>query len=387
MKTGCVVVAAGRGKRAGLHYNKVFYQLAGRSVLSRTLDALRASGQIDEIVLVLNRDDHELYDQTVRREGECALVSRTVEGGQTRRDSVYHGLQALSPDTEIVLVHDAARPFVAADIIRGVIEDARLYGSGVISCAVTDTVKRIGRDGNDVGTVDRATLRTVQTPQAFDYKKLLYAHETYPKDESATDDAYLFERVYGSVHLTDAPGARRNMKLTEPDDFTMAEQLLVPPFRTGTGYDVHRLVEGRKLVLCGVEIGYEKGLLGHSDADVATHALMDALLGAAALGDIGHLFPDKDPAYEGISSLILLRRVTDELEKAGYRPVNCDITIVCQRPKLAPYIDDMRKNLAETMRIALEDVSVKATTTEHLGFEGEGLGISAQSVATIRRNP
>ena len=165
----------------------------------------------------------------------------------------------------------------------------------------------------------------------------------------------------------------------------MAEERLAPRIRTGTGYDVHRLDEGRKLVLCGVEVPYEKGLLGHSDADVATHALMDALLGAAALGDIGKLFPDKDPAYENISSLVLLKQVVEKLRTAGYCPENCDITIVCQRPKLAPYIDDMRFALAKTMDLPCENVSVKATTTEQLGFEGEGLGISAQSTVLIRR--
>lgn len=384
MKTGCVVVAAGRGKRAGLNYNKVFYPLAGRSVLSRTLDALSRSGEIDQIVLVLNRDDFDLYERTVQSEGRCSLVRCTVEGGQSRKDSVCSGLKALPEDTEIVLVHDAARPFVTEEIVRNVVRDAAAYGSGVISCAVTDTVKRVSPDGTARETVDRAELKTVQTPQAFDYKKLLNAYERYGQDENATDDAYLYEKTYGSVHLTQALSARQNLKLTERNDFIMAEQLLMAP-RIGTGYDVHRLVEGRKLVLCGVEIEYEKGLLGHSDADVATHALMDALLGAAALGDIGKLFPDRDPAYENISSLILLRRVMERISEAGYRPINCDITIVCQRPKLAPYIDRMRATLADTMGISADCVSVKATTTEHLGFEGEGLGISAQSTVIIHR--
>ncbi|MBQ9409365.1 MAG: 2-C-methyl-D-erythritol 2,4-cyclodiphosphate synthase [Clostridia bacterium] len=386
MKTGCVVVAAGRGKRAGLTYNKVFYPLAGRSVLSRTLDALSYSGEIDDIVLVLNRDDFDLYKETVLHEGENALIRAIVPGGETRRDSVFSGLKALPQDTDIVLVHDAARPFVTREIIREVIRDAQIYGSGVISTAVTDTVKRVGEDGAAIETLDRSALRTVQTPQGFDYQKLLHAHRTHPADAGATDDAYLYEKVWGSVHLTNAQGASRNCKLTTPEDFIMAEERLTPRFRTGTGYDVHRLVPGRKLILCGVEVPYEKGLLGHSDADVAVHALMDALLGAAALGDIGKLFPDKDPAYENISSLLLLKLVMEKLRLAGYQAENCDITVVCQAPKLAPYIDEMRRTLAETMELPFDAVSVKATTTERLGFEGEGLGISAQSAVLIRRN-
>ena len=385
MKTGCVVVAAGRGKRAGLTYNKAFYPLAGRSVLSRTLDALFHSGEIDEIILVLHGDDLSLYEETICREGACPLVKNVVLGGETRRDSVYAGLKALSKDTDIVLVHDAARPFVSKEIIQNVKRDARSFGSGVISCAVTDTVKRISPDGAARETVDRNVLRTVQTPQAFDYQKLLRAHETMPFDEGATDDAYLFEKAYGCVHLSEAGSARGNTKLTTPEDFAMAEMRFAPALRVGTGYDVHRLVEGRRLVLCGVEIPYEKGLLGHSDADVATHALMDALLGAAALGDIGKLFPDKDPAFENISSLVLLSRVKETLCSAGYEAVNCDVTIVCQRPKLAPYIEQMRGALASVLGISPGCVSVKATTTEGLGFEGEGLGISAQSVATIQK--
>ena len=385
MKTGCVVVAAGRGKRAGLRFNKVFYPLAGRSVLSRTLDALAGCGRIDEIILVLNKDDFELYRETVRREGACPLVRQVVSGGETRRDSVFHGLKVLPKDTQIVLVHDAARPFVNAEIIENTIRDACRFGSGVISCPVTDTVKRVSAGGDAVETIDRSELKTVQTPQAFDFQKLLKAYTSLPQDDQATDDAYLYEKLFGSVHLTSADSAKGNIKLTTPEDFILAENRFAPMLRVGTGYDVHRLVEDRKLILCGVEIEYEKGLLGHSDADVATHALMDALLGAAALGDIGKLFPDKDPAYENISSLLLLKEVTKTLQSVGYRPANCDITIVCQRPKLAPHIEQMRTTLAQTMDIPVECVSVKATTTEKLGFEGEGLGISAQSVATIRK--
>ncbi len=385
MKTGCIVVAAGRGKRAGLNYNKVFYPLGGVSVLGRTLRALAASGLIDETVLVINPDDEAVYRETASREGTAPLVTRVVYGAETRRGSVYAGLRALSGDTDTVLIHDAARPFVTRGIIQNVLSDARQYGSGVISCALTDTIKSVNGDMDAVGTLDRARLRGVQTPQAFAYKALLRAHEAFKDDEAATDDAYMFEKLYGKAHLTDAPGAGFNIKLTSPEDFILAEKLISSDIRVGTGYDVHRLTEGRRLVLCGEEIPFEKGLLGHSDADVATHALMDAMLGAAALGDIGRLFPDNDAQYEGISSLVLLKKTDEALKNAGFELINCDVTIVCQKPKLAPHIEKMRQNLASTLGISPENVSVKATTTEGLGFEGEGLGISAQSAVSLRR--
>ena len=382
-RVGCVVVAAGRGTRAGFDFNKAFYPLAGRSVLSRCLDALYASRMIDEIVLVLAESDKSEYENLVRSEGACPLVSKVVTGGETRQASVRSGLYALSPQTDIALIHDAARPFVSREIISAVISDAREYGSGVISTPVVDTIKVVSDDGYASCTPDRSTLRAVQTPQAFRYQEIMEAHrQALECPEIATDDAALYEKAFGRVKLTQAENAQENVKLTTRYDFERAEKALFIP-RVGAGYDVHRLVEDRKLVLCGVEIPYENGLLGHSDADVALHALMDAMLGAAAMGDIGHLFPDSDNRYLGISSVKLLSETDSILKKAGFRVLNADITIVCQKPKLAPYILQMRQNIAQTLKIPIECVSVKATTTEKLGFEGEGKGISAQSVVML----
>ena len=382
-KIGCVVVAAGKGTRAGFDFNKAFYPLSGRSVLSRCLDALCESGMIDEIVLVLAESDKEEYEKLTRAEGSCPLVTRTVAGGETRQASVRNGLNALCPDTDIALIHDAARPFVSREIISAVIADAREYGSGVISTPVFDTIKVVSKEGFAVSTPDRSALRAVQTPQAFRYREIMEAHRlALSAPESATDDAALYEKAFGRVKLTQAENAQENVKLTTRYDFERAESAFCVP-RIGSGYDVHRLTEDRKLILCGVEIPYEKGLLGHSDADVALHALMDAMLGAAALGDIGHLFPDTDDRYLGISSLKLLRDADTAIRKAGFRVGNADVTIVCQRPKLAPYISQMRQNIAEALCVPVEHISVKATTTEKLGFEGEGKGISAQSVVTL----
>ena len=378
MSVWAVVVAGGRGARAGLGRNKVFFAWKGRSVLSRCLDALERSGALDGAVLVLGAEDFEQYDDLCAREGASPLVKRVVAGGACRRRSVRSGLAALPEEVEIVAVHDAARPFVSPEAVRETVQSARKWGSGVISTPVTDTIKRVGPDGA-VETLDRAQLRAVQTPQTFDCAKLKAAHERAEAEGfDATDDAALFEHYYGSVRLVTAPGAEANIKLTNPADF---EKLSRPAMRIGSGYDAHRLAEGRKLILCGVDVPHTRGLDGHSDADVAVHALMDALLGALGEGDIGRHFPDSDPAYEGISSMLLLDHVMKIVREHGYGVANADVTIVAQKPKLAAYIPAMRENL--TRALGTDAVNVKATTTERMGFEGEELGISAQAVALL----
>ena len=378
MSVWAVVVAGGRGARAGLGRNKVFFAWKGRSVLSRCLDALERSGALDGAVLVLGAEDFEQYDALCAREGASPLVKRVVAGGDCRRRSVRNGLAALPGDVEIVAVHDAARPFVSPEAVRETVQSARKWGSGVISTPVTDTIKRVGPDGA-VETLDRAQLRAVQTPQTFDCAKLKAAHERAEAEGfDATDDAALFEHYYGSVRLVTAPGAEANIKLTNPADF---EKLSRPAMRIGSGYDAHRLAEGRKLILCGVDVPHTRGLDGHSDADVAVHALMDALLGALGEGDIGRHFPDSDPAYEGISSMLLLEQVMKIVREHGCGVANVDVTIVAQKPKLAAYIPTMRENLARAL--GTDAVNVKATTTERMGFEGEELGISAQAVALL----
>ena len=378
MSVWAVVVAGGRGARAGLGRNKVFFAWKGRSVLSRCLDALEHSGALDGAVLVLGAEDFEQYDALCAREGASPLVKRVVAGGDCRRRSVRSGLAALPEEVEIVAVHDAARPFVSPEAVRETVQSARKWGSGVISTPVTDTIKRVGPDGA-VETLDRSLLRAVQTPQTFDCAKLKAAHERAEAEGfDATDDAALFEHYYGSVRLVTAPGAEANIKLTNPADF---EKLSRPAMRIGSGYDAHRLAEDRKLILCGVDVPHTRGLDGHSDADVAVHALMDVLLGALGEGDIGRHFPDSDPAYEGISSMLLLERVMKIVREHGYGVANADVTIVAQKPKLAAYIPAMRENLARAL--GTDAVNVMATTTERMGFEGEELGISAQAVALL----
>lgn len=379
MSAWAVVVAAGRGERAGLGQNKVYFKLKGRTVLSRCLDALEASECFEGIVLVISESDMALYREVCEKEGWNPLVKRVICGGDCRRRSVRNGVLALPKENvDVVAVHDAARPFVSPEVIRATIESARKDGSGVICTPVTDTIKQIQSDGS-ITTPDRAALRAVQTPQTFDYAKLLAAHERAEAEGyDATDDAALFEHYYGSVCLVTAPGAEANKKLTTKEDF---EKLNRPPMRIGSGYDAHRLKEGRKLVLCGVEVPHTRGLDGHSDADVAVHALMDALLGALGEGDIGRHFPDSDPQYKGISSMLLLEHVMKTVRSHGYRVGNADVTIVAQKPKLAAYIPTMRDNLVKAL--GTDAVNVKATTTERMGFEGEEIGISSQAVALL----
>lgn len=384
MRTGnyAVVVAAGRGVRMGAAVNKVLLPLCGEPVIRHAVRAFCEADEIDGVVVVASADETEQMRAALRGlEKVCAIVP----GGSTRQESVKNGLDALPKEARIALVHDGARPLISRELIARCIRQTEDCGSAVVCTPVTDTVK-VEKDGCVVRTLDRSQLRAVQTPQCFFAGELKAAYEAAARDGvSVTDDASVMEHAGHSVHLLES--SEVNFKLTTPEDLRRAEDIIgerkfmqrLP--RTGFGYDVHKLVSGRRLILCGKEIPWEKGLDGHSDADVAVHALMDALLGAACLGDIGRLYPDNDPAFEGADSMKLLADVLRRVKDAGYAVVHADVTIVAQKPKLMPYMDEMRRNLENAMPGA--QVNVKATTTERLGFEGRGEGISAQAVATI----
>lgn len=384
MRTGnyAVVVAAGRGVRMGAAVNKVLLPLRGEPVIRHAVRAFCEADEIDGVVVVASADETEQM-----RAALCGLekVCAIVPGGLTRQESVKNGLDALPKEARIALVHDGARPLISRELIARCIRQTENCGSAVVCTPVTDTVK-VEKDGCVVRTLDRSQLRAVQTPQCFFAGELKAAYEAAARDGvSVTDDASVMEHAGHSVHLLES--SEVNFKLTTPEDLRRAEDIIgerkfmqrLP--RTGFGCDVHKLVSGRRLILCGKEIPWEKGLDGHSDADVAVHALMDALLGAACLGDIGRLYPDNDPAFEGADSMKLLADVLRRVKDAGYAVVHADVTIVAQKPKLMPYMDEMRRNLENAMPGA--QVNVKATTTERLGFEGRGEGISAQAVATI----
>ena len=378
-----VLVAAGSSTRMG--FDKLSFDLGGETVLHRSIRAFDQCPQIGEIVLVAGKNRAFVEQQAVG----CTKPVQIVAGGATRAESAKNGV--LAAHGELVAVHDAARPFVSPAVIAAVLEAAARCGAAAPAVPVKDTIKQaVPGDGKTVpeaclvrSTPDRSTLYAVQTPQCFDRTQYLAALQELDAEKArlVTDDCSLFERTGRSVQLTQ--GDYANLKITTREDLPRPVQKEETRMRIGHGYDVHRLVEGRKLILGGVEIPFEKGLLGHSDADVLAHAVMDAVLGAAALGDIGQHFPDNDPAYAGADSLELARHVARILSEHGYRVENIDATILCQRPKLAPHIPAMRANLAAAFGLPVDAVSVKATTEEHLGFTGEGLGIAAHAVALI----
>jgi 2-C-methyl-D-erythritol 4-phosphate cytidylyltransferase/2-C-methyl-D-erythritol 2,4-cyclodiphosphate synthase len=371
-----ILVAAGSGSRLGADINKVLLPLGGEALFCHGIRLLR---QLCEgLILVIRPEDEDRVRAALAQSG--LTVEIIVYGGETRRHSVENALAVLPKGADVLLVHDAARPFASLKMAREVLRMARETGAAVPALPVTDTLKK-GRDGLVAGTQPRESLYAVQTPQGFSREVLERAYKECA--DALTDDAGLVERLGLPVAIV--PGSRRNIKITLPEDFAMAEQMMTSAPRVGLGYDAHRLVEGRELILGGVAIPHEKGLLGHSDADVVLHALTDALLGACALGDIGQHFPDSDPAYQGISSLLLLEKTVVLLKEKGFRPMQCDLTIQAQRPKLASYFPRMRANIAAALGIPLDKVGLKATTTEGLGFVGREEGIAVQAVAVVER--
>ena len=372
--------------RMGGDIPKQFIPLKGKPVLMRTLEAFYAYDPQMELILVLPVDQ-QAYWKSLCEKYAFTLPHRIADGGETRFHSVRNGL-ALVGEDGLVGVHDGVRPFVSPEVIGHCYDQAVSAQAVVPVIDVVETVRRIEENGSTT-TVPRDRYKLVQTPQVFTVSLLKHAyHQEYKP--AFTDDASVVEALGIQVALV--KGNRENIKLTTPEDMLLARQVILrregqkeekPMVRIGHGYDVHRLTEERKLILCGVEIPYTLGLLGHSDADVALHALMDALLGAAALGDIGRHFPDTDPAYKGADSGRLLDHVVALLEEKGYAIGNVDVTIICQRPKLKDYIEQMRQNVARHLKVDADCVNIKATTTEKLGFEGEGLGISSHAVACI----
>ena len=376
-----VIVAAGSATRMqGI--DKMLAPLAGVPVVLRSVHALAASDCIDSLVIVTRTECME----TLRT--LCAEVSKpvtVVAGGASRPESVLAGLAALPEGTELAAIHDGARPLVTQAVIAEAVEAAERCGAAAPAVPVHDTIKQ-AENGLVRATPERKTLFAVQTPQVFDVKLLkTVLRAAMERGIALTDDCSAVEAAGKPVVLTQ--GCEENLKITTPVDLTLAEAILKrrKTMRIGHGYDVHRLTEGRRLILGGVEIPFERGLDGHSDADVLVHALMDALLGAAGLRDIGVLFPDNDPAYKNISSMLLLDRVMLTLEHAGYAVGNVDVTVLAQRPKLKDYIPVMRENLARAMKIPLDCVNIKATTEEGLGFTGSGEGIACHAVCLLER--
>lgn len=396
MNVVAVIVAAGRGQRAGEGLPKQYRAVASRPVLARALEPFLAHPRIEAILCAIHPDDRPLYDEAVGALGAHAALLDPVEGGATRQVSVLRALEAFgaraTPKGTLCLVHDAARMYVSAELIDRAIDAGSRHGAAVPALPVTDTVKRVDSDGLIAETLDRSALRTVQTPQAFAFGLLLDAHRKASAEghRDFTDDARLAEWASLPVHVF--PGDPANMKVTTPADFEEAERRLAPSSaglvtRVATGFDVHVFGPGDHVWLGGIEVPHDRGVVAHSDGDVVLHALTDALLGTLGEGDIGTHFPPSDPQWRGASSDRFLAFAAEAVRKAGGIIDHLDATILCERPKVGPHRDAMRARIAEIVGLGLTSVSIKATTTEQLGFTGRGEGIAAQAAATVRLPP
>ena len=383
-RTAAIIVAAGRGLRAGPGGPKQFRSLGGRTVVAHALDAFCRHPDVGWVQPVCHADDSEPFAEATQ--GLTYLPP--VPGGATRQASVCAGLRALAklaPD--IVLIHDAARPFVSAAVIARAIAAAAKTGAAIPTVAVADTIKQVDAAGHVVGTPARADLRIAQTPQSFVFDTILAAHERAAREarDDFTDDAALAE--WAGLTVATFEGDHLNMKLTTPEDFAREEARLgaaLGDIRTGTGYDVHAFGDGDHLMICGVRVPHNRGFLAHSDGDVGLHALVDAILGALADGDIGSHFPPTDMKWKGASSDRFLDYAVQRVRERGGRVASLEVTMICERPKIGPHRDTMRARIAEIADVPVSRVSVKATTSERLGFTGREEGMAATASATIR---
>ena len=374
LKATAILACGGTSTRMG--ENKLLINLCGKSCILRSCEALANSPYVTKIVVSAPLFLHEKYADELKSITKPVIF---VKSGETRQQSVKNAVMAA--DEDIILIHDGARPLVSTQTVNKSVLDANEFGSSIVCTPSKDTVRVLCEGGSFAP--DRSGVYIVRTPQTF--KRELYLSALEASNADFTDDSQLLDSIGITPHIT--IGEYENIKLTTPEDVSVTKSIIskreVKTMRIGHGYDVHKLVVGRKLILGGVKIEYEKGLLGHSDADVLTHALMDSMLGAAALGDIGKLFPDKDPTYKDADSIKLLELVSQRVKQAGYTVSNIDVTVIAQAPKLASHIDKMREVLAQAIGIDVSQISVKATTEEGLGFTGDGLGIAAHAVCLL----
>jgi 2-C-methyl-D-erythritol 4-phosphate cytidylyltransferase/2-C-methyl-D-erythritol 2,4-cyclodiphosphate synthase len=392
MRVSAIIAAGGRGTRVGADRPKQFLEIGGRSLLDLSIAAIAASDRVDEIVVAVPPEHLQEMHVRPRLAGKQVTF---VAGGDRRQDSVANALAHVAHDSEIVIVHDAARPFVSPEVIERTLDAAVSFGAAVAALPVRDTVKQarttlVGGSRVVETTLRRDEIFLAQTPQAFQREVLARAVQlAHDEGLEVTDEATLVERAGGSVHLV--AGEPGNVKITTPEDLAQARQqraadpsaLALP--RIGTGYDLHRLVPGRPLVLGGVTVPFELGLEGHSDADILCHAVTDAVLGAAAAGDIGRLFPDTDARWKDADSVALLEKAVDQLHAKGFRVVNVDATVIAQRPKLLPHIDTMRANLARALQVPVDQVSIKGKTNESVDSTGRGESMACHAVALVQR--
>ncbi|GFE66892.1 bifunctional 2-C-methyl-D-erythritol 4-phosphate cytidylyltransferase/2-C-methyl-D-erythritol 2,4-cyclodiphosphate synthase [Litoreibacter roseus] len=380
IKTAALIVAAGRGTRAGGDLPKQWQKIGRQSVVAHTVSVFETMPQIDEIILVIHPDD------TAHASGFSDAGVKLVDGGTDRAGSVRNGLAAVDPTTRNVLIHDVARPCVSQKIIGDVIAALKTHDGAAPGLAVTDALWTVS-DTKVTGKTSRDHLARAQTPQGFHLDKIIAAHDTY--SEVAADDV----EVALSAGLTIAivPGSEDNLKITLPEDFERAERILdgtmatLPDIRTGNGFDVHRFGPGDHVMLCGIEVAHDRGLQGHSDADVGLHTITDAIYGALCQGDIGQHFPPSDDKWKGTASHVFLEHARDLARQTGFRLTHVDCTLICELPKIGPHATAMRENVATLLEIPVDRVSVKATTSERLGFTGRGEGIACMATATLVR--
>lgn len=412
MRVTVIIVAGGRGERLRAGTPKQFLEVAGRSLLQRSLDAMLAASEIDEAIVVVPESFRDDIGTRLDFDPERVTIAT---GGVRRQDSVAAGFDLVPGATDVVLVHDAARPFVTGDLIGRVIEAAATHGAAIAALPARDTVKR-GSEWHGavrvVETIPRETVHLAQTPQGFRRDVLADAVALGRAGREATDEAALAEAAGHPVVLV--AGDVHNIKVTTPEDLLVAEAIaastrgedarcartppsasaapregasMLPAMRVGVGYDSHRFADGRPLVLGGVRVPHDKGLAGHSDADAVSHAITDALLGAANLGDIGKLFPDADPRWKGADSLMMLRSAVERIHAAGFLVGNVDVVVVCERPKIGPHAEAMRATLAPVLDVPPDAISIKGKTNEGMDATGRGEGVVVHAVATIARAP
>lgn len=391
--TSAIITVGGSGTRMQNHdgTTKQFMEIAGLPVVTRTVLEFQNSPYIDEIVIVSKTDEVDLYTKMVDKHS-LSKVKRIVKGGSTRQESVLNGFRSVSSKSKFICIHDGVRCLITQDNIKNVIKAAYTNNCACAATKVYDTLKMADSSLYIDDTIDRDKAWCAQTPQVFNtdlYRACAYSAKK--NGLSVTDDCMLVEHYGFKIKLVDC--GRNNLKITTKDDIILAEAILNSrdnkkgdaAMRIGHGYDVHKLTEGRKLILGGVTIPHEKGLDGHSDADVLIHAIMDSVIGAMGLGDIGLHFPDNDNKYKNIDSFVLAKRTADLLKENGYKISNIDATLIMQAPKVRPYIEQMQKNIANVYSVDVSCVNVKATTEEGLGFTGEKLGIAAHSVCLITK--
>jgi len=366
---------------------KQFLLLSGKPILIHTITAFLACPRIHYLVLSIAKGYREQVNELLHQHFPKETRNKIIltRGGTTRQQSVQAGLRALPEEVSLVLVHDAARPLLSRGLIEDCLEGAREHGAVIAAIPVHDTLKRVNNKDTIVQTIERTGIYRAQTPQAMRRELLEQAYHLADKHHFVgTDEASLLE--HAGIPVAIVCGEEQNIKVTRPGDLKIAHSILgeKPMLRIGHGFDAHRLVENRPLILGGEKIEYSLGLLGHSDADVLTHALIDAILGAAGAGDIGKHFPDSDPRYKGISSLKLLSHTIRLITELGYSFSNADLTILCQQPKLAPYLEKMQFQLAKICLTSTSAINIKATTTEQMGYTGRGEGIAAHAVVLLQ---